>query len=93
MNPTTRESFGFFYNIWRPVTIIIIYLKEKEMSRAEMYRFFNKLPLGTIVKTEKLRDFEVVNELFFHLQAINIEVKLYAKNVIRISKVKTNRLG
>lgn len=44
-----------------------------------MYRFFNKLTQGTIVKTEKLRDFEVVNELFFHLQVIDIEVKLHAR--------------
>lgn len=44
-----------------------------------MYRFFNKLTKGTIVKTEKLRDFEVVNELFFHLQVIDIEVKLHAR--------------
>lgn len=43
-----------------------------------MYRFFNKLTQGTIVKTEKLRDFEVVNKLFFHLQVIDIEVKLHA---------------
>lgn len=67
------------------------------MGKIKIKRFFNKFPYGPIIKNDNFQNDLLENRggkyIFLNLKIFDIEVKLHARNFIKISRVEINRLG